>query len=146
MPLPLLIVVTGLPASGKTTLSRRIANDLHLPLISRDGIKEILFDGLGWSDREWSKRLGKVSYELTYYFVQLHIASGQAVIVESNFTEQAVTAFSAIRRPLERVISLERVNVTDRSHATPMNRRGLSARTAIALTPNAVTHAATNKE
>ena len=98
MPLPLLIVVTGPPASGKTTLSRRIANDLHLPLISRDGIKEILFDGLGWSDREWSKRLGKVSYELTYYFVQLHIASGQPVIVESNFTEQAVTAFSAIRR------------------------------------------------
>ncbi|HVU54648.1 MAG TPA: AAA family ATPase [Puia sp.] len=37
---PLLIVVTGRPASGKTTLSRILARETRCPLISRDEMKE----------------------------------------------------------------------------------------------------------
>ena len=55
---PLLIVVTGAPCAGKTTLARRIAETFRLPLIAKDDIKESLFDSLGWKDREWSKQLG----------------------------------------------------------------------------------------
>lgn len=37
---PMLIVVTGRPGSGKTTLAEKLAKNAHLPLISRDAIKE----------------------------------------------------------------------------------------------------------
>ena len=38
--LPFLIIVTGRPAAGKTTLARKLAGQIRCPLISRDAIKE----------------------------------------------------------------------------------------------------------
>ncbi len=62
MEAPLLVVVTGPPAAGKTTIAREIARRLHLPLIAKDTIKEALFDGLGTGDLAWSQRLGTATY------------------------------------------------------------------------------------
>lgn len=36
---PLLILVSGAPASGKTTLALRLAQELHLPALCKDAIK-----------------------------------------------------------------------------------------------------------
>jgi len=83
-----LVVISGLPASGKTTLARLLAAELRLPLVGRDDIKERLFESLGWSDREWSKRLGGASWDLLYWFVETQLAAGQSCIVESNFNPQ----------------------------------------------------------
>lgn len=45
------ILVTGVPGSGKTTLAREIAAALEMPLLSKDVIKETLYDALGSLDR-----------------------------------------------------------------------------------------------
>jgi GrpB-like predicted nucleotidyltransferase (UPF0157 family) len=58
------VVVSGLPGSGKTTLARALAHELAIPLLSKDVIKEALYDGLGIGDVEWSKRLGAASVEV----------------------------------------------------------------------------------
>ena len=39
---PLLVLVSGSPGSGKTTLARRLAGDLAMPLVGKDTIKEAL--------------------------------------------------------------------------------------------------------
>ncbi|HET7034588.1 MAG TPA: AAA family ATPase [Thermomicrobiaceae bacterium] len=83
-PVPLLILL-GPPASGKTTLGRRLASELRLPFYSRDDFKERLFDSLGWSDRAWSRRLGMASWELFWQVIATQLAAGQATIVETNF-------------------------------------------------------------
>jgi len=57
MPKPLLIIISGPPGTGKTTLGKRMANELHLPFVNKDSIKELLFDHLGWHDRAWSRKL-----------------------------------------------------------------------------------------
>ena len=44
MEAPLVVVVTGPPAAGKTTVAREIARSLRLPLVAKDTIKEALFD------------------------------------------------------------------------------------------------------
>ncbi len=88
---PLLLIVLGLPCTGKTTLARRMAADLRLPLIAKDGIKEILFDALGWSDRAWSRRLGEATYALIYHLVEVQLAAGRSLIVESPFDRQHAT-------------------------------------------------------
>jgi predicted kinase len=95
---PLLIIITGLPGTGKTTLGRRLAADLGLPFVYKDGIKEILFDQLGWSDREWSRRLGIATYAVLYHFIAIELAARRSFIAESNFHhEQASGEFRALQ-------------------------------------------------
>ena len=79
------VVITGPPASGKTTLARELARRLQLPLLSKDLFKETLFDQLGWSDREWSRRLGIASMALLFRSADAVLEAGQSVLLESNF-------------------------------------------------------------
>ncbi|HZU66096.1 MAG TPA: ATP-binding protein [Ktedonobacteraceae bacterium] len=85
MPETPLIIISGPPGTGKTTLGKRLAKELSLPFIHKDGIKELLFDKLGWSDRAWSKKLGMATYALLFYFLETQLSAGRSCIVESNF-------------------------------------------------------------
>ena len=82
------ILVTGAPAAGKTTLARQLAVELAWPFLYKDGIKELLFDGLGFSDREWSKRLGGATWDLTLYFTKLLMQGRSSFVLEGNFSRQ----------------------------------------------------------
>lgn len=93
-----IIIVTGPPASGKTTLGRALAARLHMPFLYKDGIKETLFDTLGWSDREWSRTLGVATYALLFHLLEMELAAGRSLVVESNFdAERAGPSFLALR-------------------------------------------------
>jgi predicted kinase len=82
---PLLVVVTGPPAAGKTTVARALAARLRLPLIAKDTIKEALFDGLGAGDLEWSRRLGEATYLTMQRLVEDSVAAGAGLVLEANF-------------------------------------------------------------
>ena len=83
-----LIVITGYSCTGKTTLAKMIGKRFDLPVIGRDDFKESLFDSLGYSDREWSKKLGIASYRLLYLMTENLLSSNISLIVESNFKTQ----------------------------------------------------------
>jgi predicted kinase len=82
---PTLILVSGAPGAGKTTIAASLSASLRIPMVSKDAIKESLFDSLGWSDRGWSRNLGRASMTLLFDFVDVQLAAGRAVIAESNF-------------------------------------------------------------
>lgn len=81
----MLVIVSGAPASGKTTLATLLAAELHLPLLTKDGIKERLADVLGVSDLQASMRLGEAAYAVLYAVLGRVLAGGPGSIVESNF-------------------------------------------------------------
>ncbi len=80
-----LIVVTGPPCAGKTTLAAQLGRDLSLPVIHRDVLKEILFDSLGVRDRAWSREVGGSSHDLLFSMLESLLKVGYPCIVESNF-------------------------------------------------------------
>ncbi|MGL5875727.1 MAG: AAA family ATPase [Xenococcaceae cyanobacterium] len=86
-----LIIISGLPCTGKTTLARKIARQFSIPLISKDDLKESLFDSLGWQDRNWSRKLGIASYNLLDRLIESQVSFGRSLIVESNFMPQFST-------------------------------------------------------
>ena len=86
MPIPpFLIIISGPPCAGKTTLGRWLAAELRLPLFHRDNFKEALFDSLGTSDLAWSQRLGGASYAMLYEATEALLRAGCSQIIESNF-------------------------------------------------------------
>ena len=82
---PVLIIVSGPPGTGKSTLACRLAEAFPLPCLTKDDIKERLFDTLGWSDRAWSQRLGAASNELLLYMARQMMATQSHFILESAF-------------------------------------------------------------
>lgn len=82
---PLVIVVTGPPAAGKTTIARELAMRLQLPLIAKDTIKEALFDELGTGDLAWSRRLGTATFGVMLALAEESLAAGGSFVLEANF-------------------------------------------------------------
>lgn len=79
------VLVTGIPASGKSTLAAALSEELGLPWFSKDSIKELLFDTVGFRSREEKAALGVGSAEILYYCAGQALARGQSVILENNF-------------------------------------------------------------
>ena len=85
MATPVVVVVQGTPAAGKTTVARELAALLHLPLIAKDTIKEALFDELGTGDLAWSARLGAATYLVLGALVEESAGTGASLVLEGNF-------------------------------------------------------------
>jgi predicted kinase len=82
---PRLIVVTGLPATGKSSLARELAQLLRAPLASKDMIKEPLLDVLGAGDELHSRLLSTASFAILFALARELLACSPRVIVEGNF-------------------------------------------------------------
>jgi predicted kinase len=93
---PLVVVVTGPPAAGKTTIARAIAERLRLPLIAKDTIKEALFDGLGTGDLAWSQQLGEATYLAMLALAEESVAAGSNLVVEANFVRGGESRLAAL--------------------------------------------------
>jgi predicted kinase len=75
-----LVIVSGLPASGKSTLARSLGPALSLSLIDKDVILEGLFEALGIGDPDWRQKLSRASDEIVRRMVE-----GSAGAVVTSF-------------------------------------------------------------
>ena len=104
MRLPLLVVVTGMPSSGKSTVAEGLARRLRLPLIAKDEIKESLYESLGAGDLSTSAALGGAAYALIFTLARTMLGSGASVIVEANFFRDQEPEFAGL--PEHRLVQL----------------------------------------
>jgi predicted kinase len=86
-PLPALVVVTGPPGAGKSTIAAALRERLGLPLIAKDALKEVLGDALEFAgDRHESRRLGVATFHVQFAVLRELLAAGVSVIAEGNFS------------------------------------------------------------
>lgn len=76
------VVVSGPPASGKSTLAPVLAQRLALPLLAKDTVKDALMSTLGADDVEESRRLGQASVVVLYALAR---ESPVGAVIESVF-------------------------------------------------------------
>jgi predicted kinase len=80
-----LILITGLPGAGKTTLARTVAARYRLPLLAKDLIKEPLLDAFGPADAEQSRRLSTLSFDIQFAIARELYAAHTSMVLEGNF-------------------------------------------------------------
>jgi predicted kinase len=87
---PLLVVVTGAPASGKTDVAERLAGGLRIPFVVKDTFKETLYETIG-SDDGLEDRIERAALEILFRVVDAQLAAGVSVVAESNFDARTDT-------------------------------------------------------
>lgn len=85
---PLLLVVSGPPASGKTSIAEGLAERLRIPFVSKDTFKERLYEVLG-SEEEVEEPIERASLAILYSVAAAQLAAGVPVMAESNFDRRS---------------------------------------------------------
>jgi predicted kinase len=132
-PKPPLVIVSGAPASGKTTLSRLLADRLPLPLLAKDRLRQIFRDAFDANTREENRRLLNPGFVVFYELVAELLRSGVGVVAECNFHRgisepelrpvaalgSTVIVHCQVDRALsvERFIERDRLQLPDRRYA-----------------------------
>jgi chloramphenicol 3-O-phosphotransferase len=78
----LFVVVSGPPASGKSTLAPALARELRLPLVATDTIKDALMSVLPVPDVDTSRQLGRAAVVI---MLAVAAESPSGAVLESNF-------------------------------------------------------------
>ena len=80
----LLVVVTGPPASGKSTLARELSSRLGIAQVGKDLIKEALYDALA-DERPSPQRLDGAAFALLLRLADAQLRTGVPFVIESAF-------------------------------------------------------------
>ena len=80
---PLLAVVTGRPASGKTTLAHILAKEIRCPLLSRDEFKEGYINTVKLDHDHLPGNIALNIYETFFEVIDLMISKGYFVFADT---------------------------------------------------------------
>lgn len=78
------ILVAGVPATGKGRMAQELSQRLGLPWLSKDAIKEKLYDTVGFRCRAEKVALGEGALEALYYTAGQLLQAGVSCILENT--------------------------------------------------------------
>lgn len=84
-----LYVFSGIPGSGKSTLSRAIADSFGIDLISKDIEQVILFEKFGFQSREEKLKLVKEADKIVEQNILQHIAADANVVFDKYVRDES---------------------------------------------------------
>ncbi|MEK6754108.1 MAG: AAA family ATPase [Chloroflexota bacterium] len=95
---PQLIITTGRPAAGKSTLAKWLSKELGIPFFSKDNVREVLFESLGSKDRKWAQTLGRTSIDIIFYLAEMQFEADCSVILDNSFDPSlSASRFQALK-------------------------------------------------
>ena len=80
-----LILLTGAPASGKSSIADALSEKLKIDKISKDEFKIKLFERYGFQNHTEKKKLSLQGEEKMYHAIAEHLQNGKSLIVDNNF-------------------------------------------------------------
>ena len=83
--LPTVVVVTGSPGSGKTTLAHKLSKEMGCPAICRDEIKEGYVLTQNKSHDELSKDVNTKISAIFFDLMNIYLRSGVTIVIEAAF-------------------------------------------------------------
>jgi predicted kinase len=86
---PTLVLISGMPATGKSTIAVDLAGHLGWPVFTKDTFKELLFDVAGYDEATFddieSERMGAQSIALLLTIAESLVNAHVNVVLEANF-------------------------------------------------------------
>lgn len=80
-----LILIAGDLESGKSTLAASLSESLNIPYLTKDSLKEIACDAIGFTNREENRNLSIAAVNSMIYVFEQSAKVGQDMILEANF-------------------------------------------------------------
>ncbi|MCF7930955.1 MAG: hypothetical protein K9L02_05565 [Acholeplasmataceae bacterium] len=84
------LMITGHLAALKSAIASQLGLDLKILVLSKDKIKEILGDSIGFRNREENLKLSEATYKLILSLMKQTLQVNDEVIIESNFRDYEV--------------------------------------------------------
>ena len=81
------IIIAGMPASGKTTVSKRLSEAFGFPILEKDAIKEELFDVIGFQEYSQKRLMDVAATAVLLRCADSLLASGSSLIMVNNFRD-----------------------------------------------------------
>ena len=91
-----IIIVAGMPASGKTTFVNKLSKALGYPVLEKDAIKEELFDVIGFRNYEEKRLMDVAATAVLLRCADSLLAGGQSLIIVNNFRGDAAPKVEAM--------------------------------------------------
>ena len=93
-----LIIIAGMPATGKTTVSKALQKYFDYPIVEKDLIKEELFDTLGFENYQQKRNLDHASNAALLYILEEELRAGRSLMVVNNFDKKSAERLNGIVR------------------------------------------------
>ena len=91
-----LIILAGMPASGKTTFSKKLNKALGYPVLEKDEIKEELFDVIGFENYAQKRLMDTAATAVLLRCADSLLSGCQSLIMVNNFREDAKPAVESL--------------------------------------------------
>ncbi len=91
-----IIIIAGMPASGKSTVANRISKSFGYPILEKDAIKEELFDVIGFKNYAEKRLMDVAATAALIRCTDSLLRGGQSVIVVNNFRSDAAPRMEAL--------------------------------------------------
>ena len=91
-----LIVIAGMPASGKSTYAKKLSRAVGYPIIEKDNIKEELFDTIGFNCYAEKPRHDVAATAVLLRVADDILSCGQSLIMVNNFRDDAKDALEKL--------------------------------------------------
>ncbi len=93
-----IIILAGLPATGKSTLAKKLQKSFPWPILEKDRIKEGLFDTIGFTCYDEKRRLDAAATEVLFRVMESLIKAGCSMIIDNNFAKEQALELEALMK------------------------------------------------
>lgn len=80
-----LIIIAGMPATGKSTLAKKLSDAFGLAILEKDEIKDEMFDTIGFKDRKEKRALDVAANAILLRCTETLLSKGNSLIIVNNF-------------------------------------------------------------